>query len=61
MLDRPVRIKQHAPDGTDLFFLRLRQKRSGKVMAWFAIIAVPVVLFTFVGVNTLMPGLHSYG
>ena len=41
--------------------LRLRQKRSGKVMAWFAIIAVPVVLFTFVGVNTLMPGLHSYG
>ena len=24
-------------------------------------IAVPVVLFTFVGVNTLLPGLHSYG
>ena len=41
--------------------LRLRQKRSGRTMAWFAIIAVPVVLFTFVGVNTIMPGLHSYG
>ena len=41
--------------------LRLRQKRSGRVMALFAIIAVPVVLFTFVGVNTIMPGLHSYG
>ena len=26
-----------------------------------AIIAVPVVLFTFVGVNSLMPGMHSYG
>jgi ABC-type transport system involved in cytochrome c biogenesis permease subunit len=30
-------------------------------MAVFAIVAVPVVLFTFVGVNTLMSGLHSYG
>jgi ABC-type transport system involved in cytochrome c biogenesis permease subunit len=30
-------------------------------MAWFAMIAVPVVLFTFAGVNTLLPGLHSYG
>ena len=30
-------------------------------MAVFAIAAVPVVLFTFVGVNTLIPGLHSYG
>ena len=41
--------------------LRMRKKRSGKVMAWFTVIAVPVVLFTFVGVNTLLPGLHSYG
>ncbi len=41
--------------------LRLRSKRSGTGMAWFAVIAVPVVLFTFAGVNTLMPGLHSYG
>ena len=29
--------------------------------AWFVVIAVPLVLFTFVGVNTLLPGLHSYG
>ena len=41
--------------------LRLRKKLGGKVMAWFVVIAVPVVLFTFVGVNTLLPGLHSYG
>lgn len=41
--------------------LRLRSKRSGTGMAWFAVIAVPVVLFTFAGVNTFMPGLHSYG
>ena len=41
--------------------LRMRRKMSGKVMAWFVVIAVPVVLFTFAGVNTLLPGLHSYG
>lgn len=41
--------------------LRLNRRHSGTKMAWFVIIAVPVVLFTFVGVNTLMPGLHSYG
>ena len=41
--------------------LRLRGKRKGTVMAWYAMIAVPVVLFTFAGVNTLMSGLHSYG
>lgn len=41
--------------------LRLRQKRSGVKMAWFVMIAVPVVLFTFAGVNTLIPGMHSYG
>jgi len=41
--------------------LRLRSKRKGVVMAWFLVIAVPVVFFTFAGVNTLLPGLHSYG
>ena len=41
--------------------LRLRRKHSGRAMAWYVIIAVPVVLFTFAGVNTLMHGLHSYG
>ena len=41
--------------------LRLRSKRKGVAMAWFLVIAVPVVFFTFAGVNTLLPGLHSYG
>ncbi len=41
--------------------LRLRGKKRGAGMAWYAVVAVPVVLFTFAGVNTLMSGLHSYG
>lgn len=41
--------------------LRLGRKKNGTFMAWYAVIAVPVVLFTFIGVNTIMPGLHSYG
>ncbi len=41
--------------------LRLRGRRRGTGMAWYAVIAVPVVLFTFAGVNTLMSGLHTYG
>ena len=41
--------------------LRLRKKKEGNFLAWYLIIAVPVVLFTFAGVNTLMSGLHSYG
>ncbi|MDO4547020.1 MAG: cytochrome c biogenesis protein CcsA [Clostridia bacterium] len=39
---------------------RLRMKWRGHKMAWFAIIAFIAVLFTFVGVNKLLPGLHSY-
>ena len=41
--------------------LRLRMRRKGTVMAWFLVIAVPVVFFTFAGVNTLMMGMHTYG
>ncbi len=41
--------------------LRLRMKRRGTLMAWFLVIAVPVVFFTFAGVNTLMHGMHTYG
>ena len=41
--------------------LRLRMKKRGTAMAWFLVIAVPVVFFTFAGVNTLMHGLHTYG
>ena len=39
---------------------RLRMKWRGKRMAWMAIIAVLLVIFTFAGVNLLLPGLHSY-
>jgi len=39
---------------------RLRMKWHGKRMAIFAIVAVGFVLFTFIGVNTLLPGLHSF-
>lgn len=39
---------------------RLRRNWSGKRMAIFAIVAVIIVLFTFIGVNTLLHGLHSY-
>ena len=39
---------------------RLRKKWQGKRMAWFAVIAIVCVLFTFAGVNLLLPGLHSY-
>ena len=41
--------------------LRLRRKKDASFLAWYVIIAVPVVFFTFAGVNTLLPGLHSYG
>ena len=40
---------------------RIRKKWQGKRMAWYAIIAVAFVIFTFVGVNTLLHGLHTYG
>lgn len=39
---------------------RMRMKWQGRRMAWFAVIAVICVLFTFAGVNQLLPGLHSY-
>ena len=39
--------------------LRLRRARRGTFAAWYAVIAVPVVFFTFAGVNTLMHG--TYG
>ncbi len=41
--------------------LRLRGKHTGVKMAWFLVIAVFVVFFTFAGVNTLMHGMHTYG
>ena len=41
--------------------LRLRGRRKGAAMAWYVVIAVPVVFFTFAGVNTFMHGMHTYG
>ena len=41
--------------------LRLRAGRKGTRMAWYLVIAVFVVFFTFAGVNTLLHGLHTYG
>lgn len=40
---------------------RLRKNWQGRRMAWYAAIAVGFVIFTFIGVNTLLSGLHSYG
>jgi len=39
---------------------RLRMNWQGRRMAWLALIALVCVLFTFAGVNLLLPGLHSY-
>ena len=39
---------------------RMRRGWQGKRMAVFAVVALVSVIFTFVGVNTLMSGLHSY-
>jgi len=39
---------------------RMRKGWRGRKMAIFAIVAVVCVLFTFIGVNQLLPGLHSY-
>jgi len=39
---------------------RMRMNWQGRRMAWLALIALVCVLFTFAGVNILLPGLHSY-
>ena len=39
---------------------RMRKGWRGKKMAVFAVVAIVCVLFTFIGVNMLLPGLHSY-
>ena len=33
----------------------------GRKAAWFAVLGFLAVLFTYAGVNVLLPGLHSYG
>ena len=46
---------------TVYFHQRLSRQRSGLWLSWYVILAVPAFLFTFAGVNKLIPGLHSYG
>lgn len=40
--------------------LRIRRGWKGKAAAVFAVIGFIAVLFTYIGVNTLLPGIHSY-
>ncbi len=45
-----------------LVYLHLRIKKgwSGRAAAIFGVVGFVCVLFTYIGVNTLLPGLHSY-
>ena len=40
--------------------LRLQKKWQGKRMALYSLAGIVCVLFTFIGVNVLFTGLHSY-
>jgi cytochrome c-type biogenesis protein CcsB len=40
--------------------LRIRKGWNGKTAAIFGVVGFVCVLFTYIGVNTLLPGLHSY-
>jgi len=40
--------------------LRISKGWRGERAAWFSIIGFICVIFTYVGVNTLLPSLHSY-
>ena len=40
--------------------LRIRKGWNGKTAAIFGAVGFVCVLFTYIGVNTLLPGLHSY-
>ena len=46
---------------TVYFHLRVGRKKDRYWLCWYVILAVPAFLFTFAGVNKLIPGLHSYG
>ena len=40
--------------------LRLRKGWKGKTAAIFAVVGFVCVIFTYIGVNTFLPGIHSY-
>ncbi|GAB1433659.1 c-type cytochrome biogenesis protein CcsB [Spirochaetota bacterium] len=46
---------------TAYLHLRLIAKKGGKLPAWLSVIGFLCTIFTFFGVNYLLPGLHSYG
>ena len=46
---------------TVYFHVRVGKKKDRYWLCWYVILAVPAFLFTFAGVNKLIPGLHSYG
>lgn len=39
---------------------RKRKGMHGKQAAWFSIIGFGCVIFTYIGVNTILPSIHSY-
>jgi cytochrome c-type biogenesis protein CcsB len=41
--------------------IRLNRGWKNKKASWYAVIGFLAVLFTYVGVNTFLPGYHSYG
>ena len=45
---------------TVYFHARCTRRRSGLWLCWYVVLAVPAFLFTFAGVNKLIPGLHAY-
>ena len=40
--------------------LRIRRGYEGKAAAIFAVVGFVCVMFTYIGVNTFLPGIHSY-
>ena len=40
--------------------LRINRKWNGKAAAIFSIVGFICVIFTYIGVNTFLPGVHSY-
>ena len=40
--------------------MRISRGWKGKKAAWFAVIGFICVVFTYIGVNTLIPSIHSY-
>ena len=41
--------------------MRLTRTLRGEMLAWWAVVGLFVTTFAFVGVNLILPGLHSYG